>query len=111
MPRVGVLSPEESEYPDLVQEAGGEPVPLGVPLIRPAGVALHREWTADWAQISCSGEDLDGLLISAAEPAELAGSLIAALRLGLPAILPAPLPKPLTIAPPGFGFPSLPAEP
>src|SRR5919199_2316639 len=106
MPRVGVLSPEESEYPDLVQEAGGEPVPLGVPLIRPAGVALHREWTADWAQISCSGEDLDGLLISAAEPAELAGSLIAALRLRPPAVLAAPPANPLTLSPAAFGFAS-----
>lgn len=111
MPRVGVLSPEESEYPDLVQEAGGEPVPLGLPLIRPAGVALHREWAADWAQISCSGEDLDGLLISAAEPAELAGSLIAALRLGLPAILAAPLANPFTIALAALGFASFTEDP
>src|SRR5919202_3824828 len=111
MPRVGVLSPEESEYPDLVQEAGGEPVPLGVPLIRPAGVALHREWTADWAQISCSGEDLDGLLISAIEPAELAGSLIAMLRLDLPAILAAPVANPFTIAIAALGFASFTEDP
>src|SRR5918911_812357 len=111
MPRVGVLSPEVSEYPDLVQEAGGEPVPLGLPLIRPAGVALHREWAADWAQISCSGEDLDGLLISAVEPAELAGSLIAALRLGLPAILAAPLANPITIALAALGFASFTEDP
>ena len=104
MPRVGVLIPEASEYPDLVREAGGEPVPLGSPLIHPAGIALRREWVADWVQISCSGNDLDVLLISTDEPAELAGSLIAALRLDLPAVLAAPLASPFAIALAALGF-------
>jgi dihydroxy-acid dehydratase len=104
MPRVGVLTPEASSYPHLVREAGGEPVPLGLPVIYPTGVALRREWVADWAQISCSGEDLDALLISAADPADLTGSLIAALRLDLPAIVAAPLANPFTIALAALGF-------
>jgi dihydroxy-acid dehydratase len=107
MPRVGVLSAEAPEYPDLVREAGGEPVPLGLPEVRPSGgVALHREWIADWAQISCSGRDLDALLISAPEPAELAGLLIAALRLDLPAVFAAPLANPFTVALAALGFAS-----
>ncbi|MCA1848731.1 MAG: hypothetical protein LC704_07060, partial [Actinobacteria bacterium] len=65
MPRIGVLAPAVSGYTYLVREAGGEPVLLDLPEARPAGgVALHREWVADWAQISSAGEDLDALLIS-----------------------------------------------
>ncbi|MBV9454152.1 MAG: hypothetical protein JOZ19_08565, partial [Rubrobacter sp.] len=104
MPRVGVLTPEASAYPHLVREAGGEPVPLGLPVIRPTGVALRREWVADWTQISCSGEDLDALLISATDPAELAGALVAALRLDLPATVAAPLANPFIIALAALGF-------
>src|SRR5919199_831164 len=105
MPRVGVLTPEASGYLDLVREAGGKPIPLGLPEVRPAGgVALHREWIADWVQIACSGNDLDALLISAVEPAELAGLLIAALRLDLPAVLATPLASPFTIAHAALGF-------
>src|SRR5919199_1143011 len=105
MPRVGVLTPEASGYLDLAREAGGKPIPRGLPEVRPAGgVALHREWVADRVQISCSGNDLDALLISALEPAELAGSLIAALRLDLPAVLATPLASPFTIALAALGF-------
>ena len=107
MPRVGILAPEASAYPDLVREASGEPVPLDLPRVLPAGgVALHREWVADWAQISCSDLDLDVLLVSAAEPAELAGSLIAALRLDLPAVLAAPLTSSIAVALAALGFAS-----
>jgi dihydroxy-acid dehydratase len=64
---------------------------LGLPTDLPAGgVALHREWVADWAEIFCSNYGIDALLVSAIEPAELAGLLMAALRLDLPAVV---LPK------------------
>jgi dihydroxy-acid dehydratase len=111
MPHVGILTPDASGYSDLVREAGGEPVPLGLPLMRLAGVALHREWIADWVQVSCSGEDLNALLVSAVEPAELAGSLIAALRLDLPAILATTLASPFTIALAALGFAPFTADP
>lgn len=78
---------------------------LGLPGSRPSGgVALHREWVADWAQISCSGKDLDALLVSAVEPAELAGLLAAAVRLDLPAVLTAPLKDPFAVALAALGF-------
>jgi dihydroxy-acid dehydratase len=61
---------------------------LGLPTDLPTGgVALHREWVADWAEIFCSNNRLDALLVSATEPAELAGLLLAALRLDLPAVV------------------------
>jgi dihydroxy-acid dehydratase len=109
--RIGILTPAASEYPDSVREAGGEPVPLALPETSPkGGVALRREWVADWAQISCAGA-LDALLISAAEPAELAGLLIAALRRNMPAVI-AVLPQdPFTIALAALGFAPLNEEP
>ena len=97
MPRVGVLASEASEA-DSIRGAGGEPVPLVLPqACTVSGIALHREWTADWAQISCSGKNLDALLIKAAEPAVLAGLLAAALRLDLPAVVAVPLEDPFTV--------------
>ncbi len=61
---------------------------FGLPTERPAGgVALRREWVADWAETFCANNTLDALLISSTEPAELAGLLIAALRLDLPAVV------------------------
>jgi dihydroxy-acid dehydratase len=105
VPRVGVLAPAVAGYADLVREAGGEPVSLEPPGVRPAGgVALHREWVADWAQISSSGENLDALFVSDTEPARLAGLLVAALRLDLPAVLAAPLKNPFAIALAALGF-------
>ena len=50
------------------------------------GVALRREWLADLLEISYSAMDLDGLLLEAARPEELAGMLLAALRLDLPTV-------------------------
>jgi dihydroxy-acid dehydratase len=84
-PRIGVLG--APDLADRVRGAGGEPVPVILPGARPkGGVALVREWIADAAQISCAREDLDALLIAAAEPEELAGLLISALRLNLPTV-------------------------
>jgi dihydroxy-acid dehydratase len=104
MPRVGVLTPESSGLPELVRQAGGEPIPLFLPRTRLAGIALCREWIADWAQISTRAEELDALLVDAAEPAELAGLLMAALRLDLPAVVAAPLIEPFSVALTGLGF-------
>jgi dihydroxy-acid dehydratase len=88
VPRIGVLSAGVTDLPDRMRGAGGEPVPLGLPSGRPVGgVALAREWVADVAQISCASEDLDGLLLSAEEPEDLAGFLICALRLNLPVVV------------------------
>jgi dihydroxy-acid dehydratase len=47
---------------------------------------LAREWLADLVEISCSGMDLDGLLLGASSAEELAGMLVASLRLDLPTV-------------------------
>ena len=86
-PRIGVLSAGHTDLPDRTRAAGGEPVPLIPPRGRPGGVALAREWVADVAQIRASSESLDGILVAAGEPEELAGFLISALRLDLPAVV------------------------
>lgn len=89
--RVGVPFFEPSAYPDRIQAAGGDPFPLRLPRARPAGgVALVREWVADITEVSCAGEDLDALLLAADEPAELAGLLLAAIRLDLPTVCAGP---------------------
>jgi dihydroxy-acid dehydratase len=86
-PRVGVPFFEPSGLPDAIYEAGGEPVPVRLPYSVPSGgVALAREWLADLVEISCSAMDLNGLLLDTARPEELAGMLIAALRLDLPTV-------------------------
>ena len=86
-PRIGAPLFEPSDLPDAVHDAGGEPVPLRLPPSVPeGGVALVREWFADLVEISCSAMDLDGLLLSAASAEDLAGMLIAGLRLDLPTV-------------------------
>jgi dihydroxy-acid dehydratase len=87
-PRIGVLSSGDTDLSDRTREAGGEPVPLILPPGRPnGGVALAREWIADVAHISCASEGIDGLLVAAEEPEELAGFLISTLRLDLPSVV------------------------
>jgi dihydroxy-acid dehydratase len=49
-----------------------------------------REWLADLVETSCSGMDLDGLLLGAASAEELAGMLAASLRLDLPTVCASP---------------------
>ena len=89
--RIGVLSAGDTDLPDRTREASGEPVPLSLPSGRPmGGVALVREWVADVAQISCSSERLDAVLLAAEKPEELAGLVLAALRLNLPAVVDPP---------------------
>jgi dihydroxy-acid dehydratase len=86
-------------------------VVLDLPEMRPVGgVALHREWVADLAQISCSARNLDALLVSASEPADLAGLLATTLRLDLPAVVAAPL-SPFTVALAALGFAPLGEDP
>jgi dihydroxy-acid dehydratase len=85
-PRVGV--PAAADLVDALRGAGAEPVPLELPAGRPeGGIALAREWVADATQISCARQHLDGLLLAAEEPEELAGLVLAALRLDLPAVV------------------------
>jgi dihydroxy-acid dehydratase len=84
-PRVGVPA---ADLADELRGAGAEPVPLELPSVRPqGGVALAREWVADATQISCARQHLDGLLLAAEEPEELAGLVLVALRLDLPAVV------------------------
>jgi dihydroxy-acid dehydratase len=98
-PRIGVPFFETSRLPGAVRDSGGEPVPLPLPSARPeGGIALAREWLADLVEISCSGEDLDGLLLTASSAEELAGMLLAALRLDLPTVCAPPDGQPLSAA-------------
>lgn len=86
-PRIGIPFLEPSDLPDAVYDAGAEPVPLRLPNARPAGgVALAREWAADLATVSCTGESLDSLLLASENPEDLFGLCLAALRLDLPAV-------------------------
>ena len=72
---------------------------MRVPSARPeGGVALAREWLADLVEISCSAVDLDGLLLDADRPEDLAGKLIASLRLYLPIVCARPANQPLSAA-------------
>ncbi|MDQ3636960.1 MAG: dihydroxy-acid dehydratase [Actinomycetota bacterium] len=104
-PHIFVPVPSEAlRYVGSILEAGAEPMVLGLPMDLPTGgVALRREWVADWAEVFCSNNELDALLLSAAEPAELAGLLIAALRLDLPAVV-VPAEDPFSVALAALGF-------
>jgi dihydroxy-acid dehydratase len=88
-------------------------VPLRLPPSLPeGGVALAREWLADLVEISCSGMDLDGLLLAASSAEELAGMLVAGLRLDLPTVCAPPAVPPLSATlvalglAPGIGDPA-----
>jgi dihydroxy-acid dehydratase len=59
---------------------------------------LAREWLADLVEISCSGTDLDGLLLGASSAEELAGLLVASVRLDLPTVYAPPASTPLCAA-------------
>jgi dihydroxy-acid dehydratase len=111
-PRIGVLSTGDSDLPDRVSETGGEPVSLALPAGHPEdGVALAREWIADSAQISCSHELLDALLIAAEEPEEISGFLLSALRLNLPTVAVPPRDARLTAALAALGLAPLASDP
>ncbi len=111
-PRIGVIDPEEGDRVDAIREAGGEPVPLLLPVTRPGGgVALVREWVADVAQISCAQEHLDGLFFAVDEPEELSGLALAALRLDLPTVVAPSGDAHLSAALTALGFVPLTADP
>jgi dihydroxy-acid dehydratase len=65
---------------------------------------LKREWLADLVEISCSGMDLDGLLLDAASIEEVAGMLIGGLRLDLPTVCAPPASPPLSATLVALGF-------
>ncbi len=97
-PRVFVPIPSEALfYVGSIMEVGGDPMVFGLPERPTGGVALRREWVADWAETFCATNKIDALLLSAEEPAELAGLLIAALRLDLP-VAAVPVRDPFSIA-------------
>jgi dihydroxy-acid dehydratase len=68
------------------------------------GVALRREWLADLVEISYSAMDLDGLLLAAAHPEELAGMLLGAMRLDLPTVCIPPVRMSLSASYVALGF-------
>lgn len=115
MPRVAIPSSAPPEYLSSVREAGAEPLVLDLPTRRPRGIALRREWVADWTEISLLGEDPSrspgALLICGSEPAELAGLMIAALRLDLPAVVAPPFTSPFAGALAALGFASFEEDP
>jgi dihydroxy-acid dehydratase len=85
-PRIGIPFVGPDAWPDAVEAAGGEAVPLRLPPDLPPGVALAREWVCDAAQILLP-RDLDALLLAADEPEVLAGLLNCAIRLYLPTVV------------------------
>lgn len=89
MPRVCILRCGiDDGLADAVRAAGGEPVYLRLHEARPGmGVALSREWVADLAQVLCPPEHPDALLLSAERHDDMAGLVLAALRLDLPAVV------------------------
>jgi len=74
-------------------------------------VALKREWIADKAEVFGSSAKLDALLIGPARAEDLAGLLLAALRLDLPTILVPNSARSFDIVPYALGLASLHAEP
>ncbi|WP_166397123.1 hypothetical protein [Rubrobacter marinus] len=94
VPSGALLSPED------LAAAGVEPIVFGPPVELPGGgVALRREWVADWAELFCAGNAIDAVVLGAEEPGILAGLLVAALRLDLPAVaLPALSPFSVALA-------------
>jgi dihydroxy-acid dehydratase len=112
-PRIGVLGLATSSFHDPVREEGGRPVRLESPGASPrGGVVLEREWVADWFETLCSVRRLDGLLISLRRSAEeLAGLLLAALRLDLPTVVTPQCERPFDFAPFALGFAPLSDDP
>ena len=73
---------------------------------------LEREWVADWFETLCSVRRLDGLLIGLRRSAEeLAGLLLAALRLDLPTVVTPRCERPFDFVPFALGFAPLSDDP
>lgn len=86
-------------------------MPLPLPAARPeGGLALAREWVADATEIRCAGAHPDALLLAAEEPEELAGMLLAALRLDLPTVCVPPAGTSLSAALTALGLAPLTSE-
>ena len=114
MPRVGVLTSAGGFWSERVREAGGKAMTLPLPnasLMR--GVALRREWIADQAQVACIDYEPSVLLLHRGhryEEGELAGLILAAMRLELPFVLAAPHHTALAVALAAAGFAPLSGE-
>lgn len=80
-------------------------------MIPGGGVALKREWVADQAELFGSLERLDALLVGPARTEDLAGLLLAVLRLDLPAVFATDGTKPFDVLPYALGVAPLDAEP
>ncbi len=105
-PRIGVLGLATSGFYESVWEAGGRPVGLEAPGAYPmGGVGLQREWVADWAETFFSAAGLDALLVSLWRSAEqLAGFLLAALRMDLPTVVAPVSDRPFDVVPYALGL-------
>ena len=107
-PAVGVPFFGPSELLDDVRAAGGEPVPIRLPIAGPGpGMALAREWAADTTAVLCAAEDLDALLLGAGRPEDLFGMLLAAMRLDLPTVCAPPPDTPLAATVVALGLASV----
>ncbi len=111
-PRIGVLGLGTAGYGGLVQAAGGRPVRRELLGTSPrGGVALKREWIADQAEVFASIAKLDALLVGPARAEDLAGLLLAALRLDLPTIFAPKSARSFDIVPYALGLASPDTEP
>lgn len=68
------------------------------------GVALRREWIADWSESSFSEARLDALIVGPCGTEDLAGVILGALRLNLPTVVEDPGASPLATALAAAGF-------
>lgn len=111
-PRVGVLGLETGGYADLVRESGGRPLACELPRTSPrGGVSLQREWAADQAEVFCSVNRADALLVGPCRPEDLMGCVLAALRLGLPMVVARDASMPFDVVPYALGLAPLGANP
>jgi dihydroxy-acid dehydratase len=68
------------------------------------GAALEREWVADQAEVFGSPLGLDALLVGPARTEDLAGLLLAAVRIDLPTVFAPASSQPFDIVPHALGF-------
>lgn len=103
-PRVGVLA-SDPDFADAISEAGGEVVHLSMPeYFGEWGVALVREWISDRLEISLPFLGVDALAFEADFPEEEAGIVVAAVRLGVPAVRLTPPDGPFSAAVAALGL-------
>lgn len=102
--RIGIIS-ADPELGERAGEAGGEEVPLSVPeFYGEWGVALTREWISDRLEVELSLSGLDALLFDAESPEELAGIIVAAVRLDFPVVCATPPETPFAAAVAALGL-------